>query len=78
MSLRDSTILMAPRGATDKFFTDEDSERFLATGVIYCSGTEAPHMAFRRRLGIPLTAVPRPRVARRIEHAHRHEAVAAK
>ena len=64
--LRSPTILLVPR-TTDKFFTDADGEFFLATGVIFCTGTEPT------RSVIPFPTAPAilPRFVRRMEQARR-------
>ncbi len=63
------TILMVAR-ATDRFFTDEDADRFLTTGMIFCTGTTPP----------PRPAVPviLPRFVRRMEQARRLQTATAR
>lgn len=58
-------MIVLQRPPTPFFFSAVDEARFLATGVIHCTGTEAPSAALRRRFGVPSYVAPR--MARRIE-----------
>ena len=66
---RSATIAMESR-TTDRFFTNEDADRFLTTGMIFCTGTTPP----------PRPAVPviLPRFVRRMEQARRLQTATAR
>ncbi|MBI5794287.1 hypothetical protein HZA87_04395 [Candidatus Uhrbacteria bacterium] len=54
----DHSILLH-RAPTPFFFCTADEDRFLATGIANCTGTEVPSAALRRRFGVPVYVVPR-------------------
>lgn len=68
--IRSPTILLAARAPTPFYFSSADEEKFLRTGAINCTGTQAPS-----RLRLPT----RPRVPRVVRNPEtgRHHVVAA-